>query len=232
MFSHGANDEMSDDPLAMPQNGAEPLCGESGRPLILCDADEVLIEFARPLQGFLAERGLMLDFASFALTGNIRRERDGVALEKGMVRQLISAYFEAHVDAVMPVEGACEGIRRLSEWADILVLSNVPQHLKHRRSEALRASGLPLEVVSNTGPKGPAVARLIDGGSRPAVFIDDLPLQHASVAEHAPQVHRVHFVADPRLARLVAPAEHCHRRIDRWRECVDYLDRTLRGRAA
>jgi len=205
---------------------------ETGRPLVLCDADEVLVEFARPLQGFLAERGLMLDFASFALTGNIRRESDGVPIEKGMVRQLISAYFESRVDEVMPVAGARDGIRQLSEWADILVLSNVPRHLRARREQALHGAGLPLKVVANSGPKGPAVARLVRKRQGPAVFIDDLPLQHASVAEHADHVHRVHFVANPRLARLVAPAEHCHRRIDRWNDCIAYLQDVLRGKAA
>jgi len=200
---------------------------DPARPLILCDADEVLIEFARPLQAFLAERDLILDLASFALTGNIRRMSDGRPLEKGAVRQLIAAYFDECIAPVRPVDGAREAIARLARIGDVLVLSNVPEHLRAQREGAMRTAGLSLRVIANAGGKGPAVARLARARHAPVVFIDDLPPQHASVAEHAAHVHRIHFVADPRLARLIGPAEHCHRRIDRWDACVDYIEETI-----
>jgi len=212
--------------------GEEALIGgdwapSDARPLIICDADEVLIEFARPLQAFLAERDLILDLASFALTGNIRRKSDGVALEKSAVRQVLAAYFEARVDDAVPVAGAREAIARLAAHADLVVLSNVPDNLGERRQRALAAAGLAMPLLANRGEKGPAVARLAAERRGPVVFIDDLPPQHASVAEHAGRVHRIHFVADSRLARLIGPAKHSHCRIDDWSACAQYLEDTI-----
>jgi hypothetical protein len=43
------------------------------------------------------------------------------------------------------------------------------------------------------------------------------------VAEHAPDVHRIHFVADPRLAKLIGPASGASKRIDVWEEAQDWI---------
>ena len=49
-----------------------------------------------------------------------------------------------------------------------------------------------------------------------AVFIDDLPPHHGSVAKHAPEVHRLHMIADPELRGLIPAAPDAHVRIDDW----------------
>lgn len=55
------------------------------------------------------------------------------------------------------------------------------------------------------------------------VFIDDIPSHHQSVAEHAPQVHRLHMVAEPALAPGVPPAPAAHARIDDWPEALTWI---------
>ena len=49
-----------------------------------------------------------------------------------------------------------------------------------------------------------------------AVFVDDLPVHHESVAKHAPGVHRLHMVSEPELAPHIEPAPFAHARIDDW----------------
>src|SRR3546814_7955502 len=56
-----------------------------------------------------------------------------------------------------------------------------------------------------------------------AVFVDDLAEHHASVAEIAPEVFRLHMVAEPRLARHVPPAPAAHARIDRWADALPWI---------
>ena len=60
-------------------------------------------------------------------------------------------------------------------------------------------------------------------GAGPTVFVDDLPVHHASVAKHAPEVHRLHMVAEPRLAPAVPTAEHAHARIDDWPTATHWI---------
>ena len=46
---------------------------------------------------------------------------------------------------------------------------------------------------------------------------------HASVARHAPDIWRLHMVAEPRLAPAVPPAPAAHARIDDWATASDWL---------
>lgn len=192
-------------------------------PLIICDADEVLIEFVRPLERFLEQEGFRLDLKSFQLTGNVRNAATGAAASQEQVSTLIGRYFDEKVDTAVPVEGACEAVTALGAKARLVVLTNVGEAHRARRAAALRQAGLDLPVLANRGAKGPAVARIVDRHRAPIVFIDDLPPHHASVAEQAGHVYRLHFVADPRLARLVDAAEHAHSRFDRWPSGVAHI---------
>ena len=60
-------------------------------------------------------------------------------------------------------------------------------------------------------------------GAGTTVFVDDLPVHHASVAKHAPEVYRLHMVAEPRLAPAVPAAEHAHARIDDWPTATGWI---------
>ena len=75
----------------------------------------------------------------------------------------------------------------------------------------------------------PARAIIDRLGAGSTVFVDDLPVHHASVAKHAPEVHRLHMVAEPRLAPAVPVAEHAHIRIDDWPTAVTWVLERLQG---
>jgi len=91
--------------------------------------------------------------------------------------------------------------------------------------------GLEVRVFTNQGPKGPALRRILDE-YRPsrAVFIDDLPQHHDSVAEVAPEVARLHLCAEPLIAPNIAcafEAGHAHARIDTWEHALPWIREQL-----
>ncbi len=95
----------------------------------------------------------------------------------------------------------------------------------------LDALGIRHRVMCNQGGKGTPVTALLDE-YRPtaAVFVDDLAVHHASVARAAPQVHRLHMIAEPELARHMSPAPEAHARIDDWNEARGWIcERLLSG---
>lgn len=193
------------------------------RPTLIVDADEVLLRFVEHLESHFMDEGFELRLKSFQLTGNIYDRTSGQAASPERVKDLIGSFFERHVDSVPAVEGAADALGELSERYQIAVLTNVPHHCRDRREQALHDLGFTYPVISNAGAKGPAMKRLHDITDHHSVFVDDLPPQLASVAEHAPDVHLVHFVADPRLANLIDKAPDADVRIDEWPALKDHL---------
>jgi hypothetical protein len=186
------------------------------RPLIICDADEVLLQFAVGLERFLERQGCVLDLKSFAIHGNVRRRDTGDVVANDDVTRLIAAFFDADTAVLDVVPGAAAALAALSGHAQILILSNLPESAREARQANLAGHGMPYPVVAGSGPKGIVVKRLIEDTRQPVVFIDDLPPHHTSVASETPHVQRLHFVADPRLAALLPPARDAHQRIDEW----------------
>ena len=184
------------------------------RPLLITDADEVLFAFVRGFERFLDTQGMLLRLDSFALSGNVRRRDDDQPVPAPEVRELILGFFDDCTEALEPVAGAAAALAGLSHRAQILVLSNVPLPQRDARQRALQSHGMDYPLIANIGRKGGAVAELADSVEAPVFFVDDIPHNITSVAESAAHVTRLHFVADPRLARLLGPAEDAHARID------------------
>ena len=193
------------------------------RPLLIADADEVLFYFMRGLEGFLDGRGLYFDWASYALYGNIRRRDDDGPVAAEELHPLLQGFFAEATESLDPVDGAAMALAELSRQAQIVVLSNLPLTAREARQRALARHGMAYPLIANTGPKGPAVASLRQRVDAPAVFIDDIPQNHASVARISPTTHRLHFVADPRLAALLGPAPDCHHRAGSWEDIRNHV---------
>lgn len=199
----------------------------AGRPLIVVDADEVLLRFLAGLEAYLPGEGLYLDLKTYQLTGNIRRISDGTPLEQAAVTSLLNAFHASAGLDLSPVEGASEALADLSRHAQIVVLTNIPPDLAERRRANLRAHSLDYPVVSNAGLKGAAFAALAAAAAAPAVFVDDIPHHHASVAEHRPGTHQIHLVADPRLFAMAKPAPQASLFTSDWREAHRHILETL-----
>jgi hypothetical protein len=200
----------------------------AGRPLLVVDADEVLLAFARGLDKFLAGHDCYLDLVSYRLHGNVRRREGRAALIDIEVTGLLDE-FRSGLDWLEPVAGAFEALAALSETMNVVVVSNVSPAQAPARLRNLAALGLTAPLLVNSGPKGPAVKALAKRAGGPVFFVDDVPLHHASVAELAPDVVRIHFVGDERLRPLMPPSPHAHLRADDWAEIAAFVRARLEG---
>lgn len=218
------------DPTELPAPVAEQLATLTlthGKPLVIVDADEVLFYFMRGLERFLESRDLYFDWASYALHGNIRQRRDDTPVAAEILHPLLQRFFAEATEELEPVDGAAQALAELSRTSQVVVLSNVPMPARNARIRALAHHGMAFPLVANTGPKGPAVVAMLKQTMGSAVFIDDIPHNHKSVAEMAPAVHRLHYIADTRLAALLGPAPDCHHRADTWPDMLTHIQTLL-----
>lgn len=187
------------------------------RPLVICDCDEVLLHFVAPFGDYLlGQHDLTLSLESFALTGNIRRA-GGETISAGEFLPLLDGFFDTHMTTQTPTPGAAAALASLAARCDVVILTNVDQRHSVLRAAELARHGMPYRVVCNAGSKGAPVRALVDEyAPTRAAFVDDLPPHHSAVRLAAPEVFRLHMVADPRLRGLIAAAADADARIDDW----------------
>jgi hypothetical protein len=200
---------------------------DARRPLVICDADEVLLQFLVGLERFLLRRNRKLVLKSFAIHGNVVDATSGETVTHDEVTELLKDFFKYDTEHLDPVPGAADALRALGLTAQIVILTNLPETSRETRRLHLASHGMDYPVIAGSGPKGPIVRDLIKGLKGPVVFIDDLPPHLTSVAQEAPRVHRLHFVADRRLARLIEPARDAHRRIDDWPNARTWIESVI-----
>ena len=183
---------------------------------MITDCDEVLLHMVSHFRDWLSEaHAVDFAFETGQFAEALVDRSSGQSLDKERVWPLLGEFFESEMHRQTLAPGALEALGRIGETADIVILTNIPDLAHPWRVEQLAGHGIRHRVVCNTGGKGGPVSELSRG--RPSsVFVDDLPMHHASVARHAPAVHRLHMVAEPLLAPAVPTAEHAHARIDDW----------------
>ncbi|KTF68203.1 HAD family hydrolase [Sphingomonas sp. HT-1] len=195
------------------------------KPLLITDCDEVLLHMVRHFGEWLGEThaiDLALQDGDFA--DAMRRRSDGSRLAPEEMWAMLDAFFPQEMERQTLVPDAREVLGRLSQIADIVVLTNLRDHCRDHRITQLANHGIVHRVECNQGGKGQPVARLVEEhGASVAVFVDDLATHHESVARHAPGVFRLHMIAEPSLAAVVPPAPHAHARIDDWRSAEPWI---------
>ncbi|MEM7570071.1 MAG: hypothetical protein AAF337_09765 [Pseudomonadota bacterium] len=195
------------------------------KPLLICDADEVLLHFFETLEGFLERKGFFVQLDSFALNGNVRHKDSGEAANGATLGGLMRDFFETDIHTSRAVEGAPEALEALSQTTTICILTNLPGEQAGKRAQSLASLGMAYPVICNTGGKGRAVEALLGQWRADAAFIDDMPGNHDSVAEHAPGVHRIHYVANTRLSPLIDKPQSAHVRLHDWETMHTHLTR-------
>lgn len=194
------------------------------RPLLISDCDEVLLHmvghFAEWLEDAHGYR-FRLEEPSFA---HAVHDAAGEPISADKIWPLLNGFFDSEMHRQNVVPGAVEALAEIGRHADIVILTNLGDEYQASRVEQLEAFDIRHRVLCNRGGKGPPVAELVRE-TRPSVtvFVDDLPVHHQSVAEHAPGVWRLHMVAEPRVAAHMPPAPHAHARIDRWEEACAWI---------
>ncbi|MDP2618909.1 MAG: hypothetical protein Q8P46_01825 [Hyphomicrobiales bacterium] len=197
------------------------------RPLVICDVDEVVLQFVAAFERHIVRHGFRLDPRSFALFGNIKRGGDDSVADDAEVGNLLRSFFAAETSRMDLVPGALDALRALSERAQIVLLTNI--HATHfkARLENLRAHGILYPVVANEGPKGPAVASICTLLAAPVFFIDDSPSNIRSVVREAPHAHVIHFMSDSRYLQLAEPIEGVRLRTGQWDEAQSFIETVI-----
>ena len=180
-----------------------------GRPLVVVDADEVILGFLEGFESFLAAHDLYLDLTSYRLHGNVKRLEDRTAVLDVEVTALLDE-FRHDLDSLDAVPGACEALAKLSRMASIVVLSNISEAHAPARRHNLLSLGLDYPLIANSGLKGSAVATLAARARATSFFVDDIPQHLASAAELTPAVQTVHLVGNPRLKGLLPIPFHAN----------------------
>jgi FMN phosphatase YigB (HAD superfamily) len=203
------------------------------RPLVVTDCDEVLLHMVRHFRDWLDEaHGVVFELKGNPFAQSASR-RDGSTLDQDEIWPLLNAFFDQEMHRQTAIEGAAAAMAELRREADVVVLTNLVDRFGEARASQLRSHGIDARVVTNQGPKGEALRRIVEhyAPSR-AVFIDDLAQHHASAAEVLPDISRLHFCGEPAIAPHVPCAHiagHAHARIDAWDEALPWVLETLHG---
>jgi hypothetical protein len=197
----------------------------SRRPLLITDCDEVLLHMVGHFAEWLeAEHKVHFAFQTGRFSEAMTNLTTGEVLDLDQTWILLEAFFRSEMHRQTLVPGALDALGRIGEVADIVILTNLGTEAHPWRVEQLASHGIRHEVICNSGGKGTPVAKTVRRHrATSAVFVDDLPQHHASVAKHAPKVWRLHMIAEPRVAVAIPPAEHAHARIDDWPAACDWI---------
>lgn len=195
------------------------------RPLVITDCDEVLMHMVVPFAQWAdEEHGVIFRMEDTSFANALKRKECGTPLEAAEVWPLLDGFFRTEMARQTPIPGAIEAMAAIAEHADIVVLTNVGPDHQQTRADQLAALGLAAPVIGSRGGKGEPVRRLVDERQPSvAIFIDDLPNHHKSVAIEAPQVWRLHMVGEPAIAEKIPPATDAHARIDDWNAARDWI---------
>ncbi len=203
---------------------ADPL-----RPLVICDVDEVVLHFLAPLESHLGDHGCRFVTHEYRLAGNIA-DADGRLLDPVAVRGLIASFFEAWTHRQTPVDGAAATLRALAGEADIVFLTNLPGETnRDTRIANLASHDMDYPLVTNSGPKGGAVAALAAGRRAPVVFIDDSPTNISSVRDSYALGTLVHFIADRRFFAGAGEIDGVALKTHDWHDAGAYIRQRIGG---
>lgn len=188
------------------------------RPLVVCDIDDVVLDFIGPFQTFLGDSGYRLEPRSFRLHGNIVCATSEDEADRDRVNAMIAAFFDSQETWQVPLPGAADALRHISEVADIVFLTAMKPMYYAQRRRLLDINGLPYPLLATEEPKGPLVRQLHRDRGQPIAFIDDMVRNLESVGEHVSGCLLVHMAPESEIHRFAPPTpDHAHRAED-WHQ--------------
>ena len=175
------------------QRQIEKLSIVPNQPMVLVDADEVLVHFAKPFINYLGKRGWSLKLNGYTLQNAIIDTKSKQLANPKESQDLVVGFIKSETHRQTATEGAIEAVHNISKYAQIVIISNVPRYAHNARLKNLKELNLKFPFVSNEGPKGPALKQICKQLVKPAVFIDDNPSQIESAKHFLPKLYRFHF---------------------------------------
>lgn len=198
-----------------------------GKPLVVCDADEVLFQFLDGLEAYLARRGLWLDMTTYDLTGNIKSAHTNEIFAAEKVRPLLVNFFENETAKLRPVPGAAPALRQIVDRTQIVVLSNVPEPQRPIRASSLSDHGMPYPLIANEGDKGGAIRYLFERVEAKIFFVDDFPGHLTSAQRHVEECVCINLVMHPKVAPFIDQMDFDHHRAKCWPDVLAVIEAEL-----
>ena len=132
------------------------------RPLVISDCDEVLLYMVAPFRDWLHEsQGVRFEMVGNDFAGAMKYADGDTPVPPEEIWRLLRGFFDTEMHRQTPIPGAVEGMARLAEHADVVILTNLTDERQLHRTEQLAAHGIHARVFTNQGPKGPALARIV-----------------------------------------------------------------------
>lgn len=175
------------------------------RPLIVCDIDEVVLEFLTPFTRYLRANDHDLLPRSFRLHGNVVSLRDGIAPEDAVVSAMLEDFFLTQDQWQTPAARVVETLASLAEDADIVFLTAMPPRHRSIRRALLDGFGLHFPMIATEQPKGPVLAALHGDRAQPVVFLDDIERNLRSVGEAVPACLLINLMANADFRPFLPP---------------------------
>ncbi len=200
---------------------------EKSKPLIIVDADEVLLYFARPFSQFLKAKGWELNLTGYRLDNAIIHTNEKHFADKNKTQQLVKQFITEETYRQPATKGAATTLRTYAEKAQIIILSNVPKYAHEHREKNLFNVNMNYPLISNKGPKGPALKEISLKSSSKIIFIDDSPFQINSAAEYVPDIFRFHFTACDLVRKTLPHTKSATHNPKSWKEVSKLIKELL-----
>ena len=162
-------------------------------PLMIFDADEVLVHFAEPFSNYLKKHNHRLHLTGYRLDNAIKKSETNDVADPETAKDLVWGFINEETKNQPAAKGAPEALKKLQEYAQIIILSNVPHSVHDDRVLNLKSIGMDYPLISNEGMKGPAVKEILKDHKAESFFIDDNPYQVESVYNDNQDTVCVHF---------------------------------------
>jgi len=194
----------------------------NNKPLLVCDADEVIFDFMTSFESYLNRQNLFFSWSSYALEGNIL-DKNKKEIHKDFIKEIINDFFKANTATMNLMNGAKKSIKKLSSTFNIIVLSNIPYDFYDARLKALKKNNLNFPFYANKGPKGIAMKKIALEFKNNIWFIDDSPFQIKSVQLAEKRIKTILFVGNSKLEKLIKHRKHWDFFSNKWKSNEEIL---------
>ena len=162
-------------------------------PLMIFDADEVLVHFAEPFATYIKKHNHRLHLTGYRLDNAIKKADTDEVADPDTAKDLVWGFINEETKSQPAAKGAPQALKKLQGYAQIIILSNVPHSVHDDRVANLKSLNMDYPLISNEGMKGPAVKEILRNHKAQSFFIDDNPYQVESVYNDNQQTVCVHF---------------------------------------
>ena len=162
-------------------------------PLMIFDADEVLVHFAEPFATYIKKHNHRLHLTGYRLDNAIKKADTDEVADPDTAKELVWGFINEETKSQPAAKGAPQALMKLQAYAQIIILSNVPHSVHNDRVANLKSLNMDYPLISNEGMKGPAVKEILRNHKAQSFFIDDNPYQVESVYNDNQQTVCVHF---------------------------------------